>query len=312
MLRQQGTGLELEVVEVDHPAAAFERLVTPAEPLEQAVQERHRRHAEPVGAGLLIDPARGLVAFARGADQRARPVAQGELRDAQRRRCDRPARQLCGGRELIERPIDRPGGRRGSELGGELASGARQRRRGGRLVVAHRRNAERRRSLTAAAQLVIDRVDRDAQLEHAELRGEVEGSVIVEPLAERVIERRIAKLRRLGVAEHREVGRQPDEHRVRAQQPRAEAVEGRHERPQAGARRLALAGGAQPQPDPFAQLARRAIGEGDREDPAGRDAIFDDGRARSARRARSSCRCRRSPRVRAGRCAARSPAAARR
>ena len=183
VLRQQGARLELEVVEVDHPAAALERLVAPAErPRAAGPGARPPRRR----AGRRRPPrrraARRLVASLAGQTSALAAVAQGELRDAQRRRGDRPARQLCCGRELIERPIDRLGGRRGSELGGELASGARQRRRGGPLVMAHGRDAERRRSLAAAAQLVVDRVDRDAQLDDAERRGEVERAPsLVEP-----------------------------------------------------------------------------------------------------------------------------------
>src|ERR1019366_3165844 len=45
----------------------------------------------------------------------------------------------------------------------------------------------------------------------------------------------------------------------------------------ARARRLAAAGGQKPQTDTFAQLAGRGVGEGDREDPGGGDAILGDG-----------------------------------
>jgi hypothetical protein len=62
--------------------------------------------------------------------------------------------------------------------------------------------------------------------------------------------------------------------RMGAQQPRAEAVEGAHERGLGVARRLTLAQLEQARPDTRAQLPGGALGERDREDPSRRDAVL--------------------------------------
>ena len=61
---------------------------------------------------------------------------------------------------------------------------------------------------------------------------------------------------------------------MRAQQPRAEAVEGAHERGLGVARGLALAELQQARAHALAQLARGALGERDREDPRRRDPVL--------------------------------------
>ena len=61
---------------------------------------------------------------------------------------------------------------------------------------------------------------------------------------------------------------------MRTEQPRAESVERAHERRLGVARGLALPELPELPAHPLAQLARRALGEGDRQDPAGRDPVL--------------------------------------
>ena len=110
----------------------------------------------------------------------------------------------------------------------------------------------------------------------AEQSREVERPVLAHPLSQRELEAAIAERRGLCRVEHGEVGSEPGEQRVGAEDPRAEPVESRDERPCALLCCVALTASDQLATDARSQLARRAVGKGDREDPARCDRVLGD------------------------------------
>ncbi len=123
-----------------------------------------------------------------------------------------------------------------------------------------------RAQLADAAQLGVDRLDRRAH-DVDPVGGEhIDGRCpAAREAGQSGLERASAQHARGGRVEHAEIGVQPGGQRVRAQQPPAEGVE------RADGRGLRVAGGAaftelqQTRPHALSQLARGAVGEGDRQ-----------------------------------------------
>jgi hypothetical protein len=182
-----------------------------------------------------------------------------------RRASVRARRRLDDGDPLVAR-IER--GRR------EVAQAQQGRRPGRGRRLGH---GQARPGLALRAQHVVDVLDRRAQVVGGERGREVERGVaaVAEPGGEGGVPRLAAQVARGGLVEHRERGVQPGGDGVAAQQPRAEAVDRRDPRALGVARRVALAELEQALADAVAQLARRLLGEGDREDPAGRELVLD-------------------------------------
>ena len=285
---------QLEVVEVDRGAGGLRGGVGAAERVEQPVEQRERGPGVVGGAGLAVGGPRLAVGGARGRLERLR--ARAELRRVERAGQRRLARASAGRRRPsagLGAPRPRParGGR--EPLGGlqrlarlrhaQARPGRRQRgggrrgRRGERSRVRQRRgrrDRQPRMRLTAAAQRGV-RVE-DHRLELASV-GRREVDRLRPPRRRPGLERGLERLRRQplrgGLVEHAEARVEPRRERAAAQHAGAEAVD----RPDPGGVGLActlrLAQLVEAPADPVAELGRRLLREGQRQDRADRDAV---------------------------------------
>ena len=180
--------------------------------------------------------------------------------------------------EPLERGLHTRGGRRDRA---ELPRGG---RRGveelvtERLEVGRRRDRRQRRpQLAAGPQLAVGPEDRFAQ--PGAVRGDQLDPArrVLRELLERELERRLRERIGVGLVEHRELGIDPRHEGVGAQHPSAEAVDGRDVGPLGAARGLVGAEFAEPPADPVAELGGGLLGERDREDLRGVDAVLEHG-----------------------------------
>jgi hypothetical protein len=269
---QQVAGQQLEVVEVDAAASALGRRVGVGVAPQQFVDEGQGRDGQAIGERVDVGVARRAIGVGGGGLQRTgvarhlRPLRMGARAGVQRGAADleRLARGLDGRAPVGAR-----------ELGGERRVRALQRRaRGAGIGRARRR--QRRARLPARAQRVVRAEDHALQAVDGVGGGEVER--IRARRGEEVGQRGVEGLALGGAAvgriEDGEGGVEAGRHRVRAQDPRAEAVEGRDPRRLGLARRLAVAELEQARAHARAQLARRLLGEGDGQDLVGAQAVL--------------------------------------
>ena len=161
---------------------------------------------------------------------------------------------------------------------------AEQRAGGGSVAVEilgigrERRLRQARQALPAAAQLGVQRLDHPAYAVEAVGGDDVDRlGAAVDEACESLAEGELAQAPGESFITDRELRVKPGRERVAAKQARAEAVERSHQGGLRVACCLPIAELEQPRPDPGAQLAGGALGEGDREDPPRRDAILADG-----------------------------------
>ena len=181
--------------------------------------------------------------------------------------------RAADGERLARRVDGRPGARAG-ELGRKgRARAVELGARGVEVGRAPRR--QRRPRLPARAQLVVGGDDHPLQAIDRVAGREVErvGARRGQEVGQRGLERLALGRAPIGGIEHAEAGVQAGGDGVRAQDPRAEAVEGRDPGGFGLARRLAVAELEQAGAHARAQLARRLLGEGDGQDLVGAQAV---------------------------------------
>src|SRR5579875_280028 len=249
-------------------AEAVDRLLLVADRQQVAVLERpQQRKLARVDILELIDHDQG-VAAAPARSQPAVSLKQRQGAELEVVVVEAPRRLLVGGKALVKE-LEQAGEERGdrARLALALLPAAATGARGG----------QRRRALTARAQLVIDGEDR-----LLELLGRI-GAQLLALLAGELLHQRAQGLlvgarpqqRRVSLLKDAEARLQRALEGLLAQQHRAEAVEGADEgaaQPAALQAPLAL---AKPRGHALAQLRCGAHGEGDREQPLGRDLLLE-------------------------------------
>ncbi len=278
-------GTAAEVVSQRQAAAALLQLIAPF------AKEAHVGVPEAVDRLQLVADREQVLAIERAQDRELARIRVLELVDHQQLEALRPGRahglaleqqalseQLqvveVDGRARLLQPLIGE-----AEAFEQLAE---QRAHAGRLelllrsIASKRGDGQARQALAAAAQLEVDLLEHRADAVDAVGREHLGRLVAVlgQPRTHGLLERTSPHTSRQPLLEHGEIGVDAGRQRLGSQQPRAEAMEGADERRLGVASRLALAQLEQPCPDTLAQLARCALGEGDREDPPRRDAVL--------------------------------------
>jgi hypothetical protein len=288
--RQQVAGDQLEVLEVEPGAAPLALLIALPIQVEQHPQHGVVEELALGGAEGGIRGERLAICLARFRAEHLRAAGEGEAvevrRLGKRRACGLGGAGSGEPTEQPETPLDRlycrscgRGDRHAAELGqGDLGGGRKRGRLGGDAWRLCLRQAGK--ALPAASQARVRRAHHVAQAV-----GRVGGHHL-EPLrvlalahegAQGGVEGVGGHALRLELVEHPEARVDARAQRVRAKQPRAEAVDGRDP---GGLRRARLLAPAQLQeagPHPRLHLRRRLLGEGDREDRLHRHAVVDHG-----------------------------------
>ncbi len=273
---------ELEVVEVHRRAGALGRCVGVGVAPEQLAEQPDRGGAGAVPAGCGVALERLQVGAARLGVEGLGPSRRegGRLEGAQGRG-DGPGEHLVApgerrARTLHHRALEALQARRG---GG--ARGAERRpQRGGVLEL--RRPGQLGARVAGAAQRVVDAEHGRPEAVHPVGGDKVERLVagrrgrVPEEVGDRPLEGRLPQLAARGLVEHDERGVEARRHRVGAQHPRAEAVDGAHRCCLGVLGQATTAHPEQPGADPRPQLARRLLGERDREHPPGVDPVVGD------------------------------------
>ena len=244
--------------------AAFALVVRAREALEQVVEQHEHGPGVVVGAGRAVlrpDLAVGgavVVLERAGAARQLRGVELGRQRDAAAAR--NPLRRL----ERVERLTYAHAARDADAAAG--GGGRRGQRRAVRRGGLERDRQPRMRVPTAAQRRVRLR---DHQLELAPVRrGDVDRRAAVRPhpALERGLEGGERKAPRRALLEDGEARIESGRERLCAQQPCAEPMDRADPRRVDGASVLGLPQLGEAAPDPLAQLGRRLLGEGQRED----------------------------------------------